>query len=63
MHWYERILKVSVHDEISVRQPDITMVMDGVEKLELTVVILKTRIEPLLLQQEFHLVFLERKIN
>jgi hypothetical protein len=56
----EGILEVSVHDEVGIRQPDVTVVMDGVEKVVRGLVeILETRVVPLLLEEKFHLVFLK----
>lgn len=56
---YERILKVAVHDEIRVRQPDVIVMVDGVQMVVLALrVVLQPWIVPLLLQQELHFVFL-----
>jgi hypothetical protein len=57
----ERIFKVAVHDEVGVRQPDIFVVVDGVQKLVTTRVrVPQSWIEPLLLQQKFDLIFLKQ---
>lgn len=33
VHWYQRRLKVAVHDEVRVRQPDISVMVDGVQEV------------------------------
>lgn len=59
VHRDERVLEVAVHDEVRVGQPDVAVVVDGVEEVVLAVVrVLQPGVQPLLLQQELHLVFL-----
>jgi len=61
VNWDERIFEVAVHDEVSVRQPDVFVVVDGVEKLVATRVrVAQPRVKPLLLQQELNFVFLKQ---
>jgi hypothetical protein len=52
MHWYDGILKITVHDEVSVGQPNVFVVVNGVEIIESDVGKigkLQPRIVPLLL--------------
>ena len=35
MDWYERVLEVSVHYEVRVRQPDIIVMMNRIQELVL----------------------------
>lgn len=65
-HWkvnrYERVFEISVHDEIRVRQPNIIVVVDGVQVVVLALIrISQPGIVPLLLQKEFYFVFLQLK--
>lgn len=60
MHWNNGILKIAVHNEVCVRQPDVLVVVDRVQVVESRLVgIPQSGVIPLLLQQEFHFVFLE----
>lgn len=64
MYGDEGIFEVSVHDEVSVWQPNVIVVVDGVEEfIPALVRITQPRIVPLLLQQELHLVFLQQFRN
>lgn len=59
MDRYEGILEVAVHDEVRVREPDVLVMVDGVEELVArSVAVAQPRVVPLLLQQELDLVFL-----
>lgn len=64
MHRHDGLLEVAVHDKIRVGQPDILMVVNGVQILVLRVIVVaQTWIVPLLLQQKLHLVFLRGKCS
>lgn len=56
----ESNLEVSMHDEVGVREPDILVVVDGVQEVVVRLVgVAQPRVVPLLLQKELHFVFLE----
>jgi len=60
VHGDDRVFEVAVHDEVGVRQPHVIVVVDRVQELVATRVrVPQSRIEPLLLQQKLHLVFLQ----
>lgn len=64
MHGHNRLLKVAVHDEVRVGQPDVLVMVDGIQVFVLRVIVIaQPRIVPLLLQQELHLVFLAAGTN
>lgn len=60
MHWNNGILKIAVHNEVCVRQPNVLVVVDRVQVIEARLVrIPQPRIVPLLLQQKLHLILLQ----
>lgn len=63
MNRYKGILKIAVHYKICIRQPDFVVMVNRVKEfVSRSVAITQPRIEPLLLQQKLHFVFL-KKIN
>lgn len=60
MHWYDGILEIAMHNKIRIRRPDAIMMMQGVQEVVMRLIaILQSRVGPLLIQQELHLVFLQ----
>lgn len=60
----ETDLKVSMHDEISIREPNILVVVDGVEKIVMRLIrVPQSRVIPLLLKQKLYFVFLKYNIQ
>ena len=61
---YERFFEVPMHDEVRVRQPDIIIMMDRVQVIVFAVFgVCQSSVKPLLLQQEFHFIFLQRNVT
>jgi hypothetical protein len=62
MHRYDGIFEITMHDKVRVGEPNILMMVNGVEKFIFRLIrIPQSWIEPLLLEQKFHFVFLDDK--